>query len=101
MAEIIMRSDFKPLTEHKDKAYYLYYNNLSTDVFYLKFAKKWQMEEFIYKHGIKRFTYKSSNGSTIEKVFEYIPSKLEYYKDDVREKYDYWDWCCGHFVKEK
>ena len=35
------------------------------------------MEEFIYRHGIENYTYKSSNGNLINKTWKYIPEKLE------------------------
>ena len=95
-----------PIAEHKDKSYIIHFMNIPPELLYYSFNKRWQLEEFIYRNGIEQFKYKSSNGKTINKVWEYIPEKLEEWKKynipkKKPEKYSWDDYMCGHFIKSK
>ena len=94
--------------EHIGKEYKVYFSNISPELMYFSFNSRRQMEEFLYRHKFERYTYKSSNGNTIIKVWEYIQEKLDEYKEYpcnrkklLPEKYSWDDWYCGHFIKEK
>ncbi len=98
----------KAYGEHTGKIYKVYFDNMSPELIYFEFDRRWQMEEFLYNHGFEKFTYKSSNGSTINKKWEYIQSKLNEYNNlygknkghVFPEKYSWEDYYCGHYVKE-
>lgn len=97
----------KPTIEHKGKYYYIYFENISPDLMYFQFAKKWQAEEFLYNHKISKFTYKSSNGNIIEKEWEYIQDKIDkwkewsYNKNKKLKDFSTDAWYCGHYIKIK
>lgn len=92
----------KAYAEHKDGRYYAYYDELPADKICLKFTTKYELEYFLYRSGIEKFVYKSSNGKLIEKVFKYKNTKeAQEDLEDSEEKYDYHDFCAGHFVKNK
>ena len=98
--------------EHNSKEYLAYFKDIPKDLMYFKFSTRHGLEEFLYRNGIEKFDYKSSNGSTVTKVWEYFPEKLEEWKTDrlrtkkekqqgTPEKYSWDDWYCGHYIKEK
>ena len=108
--EVVIKN-LKVFGEHNGNTYLVYFEDIPKEKLCFSFNKRWAMEEFIYKHGIEKFDYKSSNGKTITKVWKYIPEKLKEWKEyDYRtkwqiekgmpEKYSYSDLECGHFVKE-
>lgn len=93
--------------EHKDKLYYAYLDFFPKGVNFV-FRKRIDMEEFIYSLGFERFIYKSSNGKSFSKKWEYISEELEdwmhWYGTKTKpypKKYGFDDFMCGHFVKEK
>ena len=95
-----------PIAEHKGKSYIIHFMNIPPELLYYSFNKRWQLEEFIYSNGIEQFKYKSSNWKTINKVWEYIPEKLEEWREyntskKKPEKYSWDDYMCGHFIKSK
>ena len=101
----------KAYAEHIGKDYLVYFENISPELMYYRFSTRWSMEEFLYRHGIEKFDYKSSNGKTITKVWKYKQEELDEWKDSWSrtkkeklqgkpEKYSWDDWYCGHFVKE-
>ena len=98
--------------EHLGRNYFAYFEDISPDLLKLKFNSKWSMEEFLYKNGIEKFDYKSSNGKVITKIWKYIPEEIEDWRDTycrtktekqegMPEKYSSEDWHLGHYIKEK
>ena len=109
---ITSEAKLKKYGEHKDKKYLCYFENLPSNLIYYSFVTRYEMECFLYKNGIEKFDYKSSNGKIITKVWEYIPEKLEEWKSyefmtakekkqGYPEKYTWHDFECGHYIKEK
>ena len=58
--------------EHKDKFYYVYLDFFPKDNIFFRFCKRTDMEQFIYGMGYERYIYKSSNGKSFLKKWEYI-----------------------------
>lgn len=96
--------------KHKDKSYIVYFKGISEDNLNFIFNKRWELEEFLYSNGIEKFTYYSSNGNALTKIWEYIPEKLDSWKNNCSRtnkekqqgmptKYSLEDYLCGHFVK--
>lgn len=101
----------KAYGEHNGKYYLAYFENIPKEMMYFKFNTRHSLEEFIYRLGIEKFDYKSSNGKIITKIWEYIPKKVEEWNNSQfrtkkereagkPEKYSWDDWYLGHFLKE-
>lgn len=88
--------------EHIGKEYRVYFKYI-TDLIYFSFSRRHSLESFIYQNGFEKYTYKSSNGSEINKVWEFDSDKLnkhiEWYKKPPKE-YTFDAYYCGHFIKE-
>ena len=65
--EIKNKSKFRIYGEHKDKLYHVYLDFFPRDEVYFTFTKRTDMEQFIYRLGFEKFTYKSSNGEISQK----------------------------------
>ena len=100
MDNLIISNKAELFGEHINRDYILSIKDIPKDVIYFKFTKRRNMEEFIYRHGIENYTYKSSNGNLINKTWKYIPEKLEKERKWFKkiEKYSFEDFFCGHFI---
>lgn len=105
--EVENKEKYKIYGEHKDKLYYVYLDFFPKDEVHFVFRKRIDMEEFIYELGFEKYTYKSSNGKTIQKQWTYIDEELSEWKNwygtkknSAPKKYTFDDFMCGHFIKE-
>lgn len=97
-----IKCEVEPYAEHIGKYYYAYYKDMPRDKVYLRFVRRYELEYFLYRSGIEAFLYLSSNGEMTEKIFQYKNTKGAIKeKEDSEEKYSYFDFLDGHFIKLK
>lgn len=103
MDNFIISNKVEFFGEHISNSYILSIKSIPKETLYFKFIKRRNMEEFIYRHGVENYTYKSSNGNIINKVWKCIPEKYEKEKKWYKkiEKYSFEDFYCGHFIGRK
>lgn len=89
-------------TEHKNRKYYIYFKGMDKEKYYLEFHKRRHMEEFLYKNEIYNFEYKSSNGKTYKKKWEYIKEKITSRKNSTfYTKGCEYSFFTGHYIGDK
>lgn len=89
-------------TEHRGRKYYIYFKEMDKEKYYLEFNKRWNMEEFLYENEIFNFEYKSSNGKTYKKKWEYIKEEVESRRNSAfySKNYEY-SFFTGHYIGDK